>query len=543
MPHFGARISLSRGSIEELREKALRWLLLTDLHIGHGGEAQQLALSSLIDAIAREADCKSFDLVLLAGDLSFSGKVDEYDTIISTIIEPLRKLPEFKDSRFVAVPGNHDVDCDIGYAPTPTALGPQKTEAFFHFDETGQNLRKARAESFSAYSRFLNKADIEGVDPLLEPAKLIEIQIGDSSLTLVTVVTAFFSSKDMVNEENQTPAPVSPVRSLLSKIDTNTVKFILGHHPTDWFTNQSAEQLNTLCVQNNAIYMHGHEHRVRANFGRKGLTSVGFGAAYQASLSDTPKPYYRNSFAICELHDSLHVAFFGWDAENGRWIPDQALPANFDHSSEILKHGVTLPLPSTPLKEGRSASYSGAPSVSPLTSQIHGCYWLCTHHRDRWLEIIREFGFFHVMDDAFAPSTLSLAEGHTEIRFRDKATYRLIHAVSAHGDVVSYEQVVTLNTQLDMDSLSTCMIITLGDVGHAVAPGEAGEIASGMVGAELAISPGDRALDVAERRNDATRCGSPGGCKHSLTVACLVQTKRQLGRVDKCSRWLSSLTR
>ena len=37
-------------------------------------------------------------------------------------------------------------------------------------------------------------------------------------------------------------------------------------------------------------------------------------------------------------------------------------------------------------------------------------------------------------------------------------------------------------------------------IAPVVAPGEAGEIASGMVGAELAISPGDRALDVAERR-------------------------------------------
>ena len=37
-------------------------------------------------------------------------------------------------------------------------------------------------------------------------------------------------------------------------------------------------------------------------------------------------------------------------------------------------------------------------------------------------------------------------------------------------------------------------------IAPVVAPGEAGEMASGMVGAELAISPGDRALDVAERR-------------------------------------------
>ena len=35
-----------------------------------------------------------------------------------------------------------------------------------------------------------------------------------------------------------------------------------------------------------------------------------------------------------------------------------------------------------------------------------------------------------------------------------------------------------------------------------VAPGETDEVAPGVIGAELAIGPGDRALDVAERRID-----------------------------------------
>ena len=222
--------------------------------------------------------------------------------------------------------------------------------------------------------------------------------------------------------------------------------------------------MTALFVQNNAIYLHGHEHRVRADFGRKGLTSIGFGAAYQATLHQPARPYHRNSFAICELHDSLDVAFFAWDSENGRWVPDQALPANFDQESHLLGHGIVLPLPTTLLRDGRSSGPQSVPSLAPLTSRLQGCYWLAHNHQKRWLEIIREFGFFHAVDQAYTPSTLSLAEGHTEIRFKDKDMHRLIHAVSAHGDIVSYEQIVTLNTQLDTDSLSGCTILTLGDV-------------------------------------------------------------------------------
>ena len=39
-------------------------------------------------------------------------------------------------------------------------------------------------------------------------------------------------------------------------------------------------------------------------------------------------------------------------------------------------------------------------------------------------------------------------------------------------------------------------------IAPVVAPGETGEVAPGVIGAELAIGPGDRALAVAERRID-----------------------------------------
>ena len=39
-------------------------------------------------------------------------------------------------------------------------------------------------------------------------------------------------------------------------------------------------------------------------------------------------------------------------------------------------------------------------------------------------------------------------------------------------------------------------------IAPVVAPGETGEVALGMIGAEFAIGPGDRALDIAERRID-----------------------------------------
>ena len=48
-------------------------------------------------------------------------------------------------------------------------------------------------------------------------------------------------------------------------------------------------------------------------------------------------------------------------------------------------------------------------------------------------------------------------------------------------------------------------------VAPVVSPGEAGEVALGMIGAEFAVGSGDRALDVAERRVDPFEGRHAGG--------------------------------
>lgn len=192
----------------------MRWLLLSDLHVGSESESQKLALMSLVEAVRERSKAKPYDLVLMAGDLAFSGKRSEYKRLKTLLIEPLRRLSEFKYARFVAVPGNHDVDCDIGYPPTVVALGQQKTQEFFYLNETGKKLRELRAESFAAYSEFLRDAEVEGVDPVNEPACVINVESTTMGLQIICVVTAFFSSKDLIEEKHKVPAPIHPISTL-----------------------------------------------------------------------------------------------------------------------------------------------------------------------------------------------------------------------------------------------------------------------------------------------------------------------------------------
>ena len=342
----------------------MRWLLLTDLHIGRNNEAQEAALTSLVRAVEAQTTSNTIDLVLLAGDLAYSGKASEYQRVKTLVIDPLRSLPEFTQARFIAVPGNHDVDCDLSYPPALSTLGPEKSQQFFHLDATGKRLRQIRAPSFKAYADFLEDANIEGVDPTSDSGVVFEIQSGATKIQLISVVTAFFSSKDLQQEKHNVPAPIHPIRHFLNQTTDSPYRFIVAHHPPDWFTPESHQHLESLLVEHDAIYIHGHEHRIQARFGRKGLTSIGFGAAYQASLESQPTSYYRNSFAICKLEESLHIAVTAWDSENGNWVDETTLPANFDEKSLIIGSASVLPIP-TSLLRSRTTSLRGLHTKLP----------------------------------------------------------------------------------------------------------------------------------------------------------------------------------
>ena len=125
----------------------LRWLHLTDLHAGHRNESQTTALRSLIGSISNVAGTTPFDLVLLTGDLAYSGRPEEYATLKSQLIDPLRQTPLFANAHFVATPGNHDLDCTIEYPPTWKGLGHNRQERFFHRGPDGKQTRGTRAKA------------------------------------------------------------------------------------------------------------------------------------------------------------------------------------------------------------------------------------------------------------------------------------------------------------------------------------------------------------------------------------------------------------
>lgn len=450
-------------STKDANQKFVRWLHLSDIHAGHKNQSQQAALHLLVSAISHNANSTPFDFILLTGDIAHSGRTEEYGQATKLLLDPLRALPEVGNTATIyATPGNHDLDCDIEMPPVWKDMGRTRQERFFSTGDEGRRTRGSRAKAFTAYSDFIRTQGICSVDPLCEPAASFPIDVRGKLVNMISVVTAFFSDKE-VNDRGRAPAPILPARLLLQQAVPNGYNFILGHHPPDWFTPESEQPLHSMLIENSAIYFHGHEHRIRSRFGSRGLTSLGFGAAYQSPADSSPTPYYRNSFAICELTDALHISVFSWDAENGQWRSEQQLPSDFVDPSERLTSGYRLAIPQSRLSE-RSRAYSAVATAIRSELRIEKCIWLVEDDAERWTQILTMVGLLRSPGERYKLASRTAPPGHAQFRVRDDSANYLVYAVSGHGDLLNYEQLQTINTELDRQDYTGGIVVTLGEL-------------------------------------------------------------------------------
>lgn len=119
----------------------LRWLHLTDLHIGRDNESQTVAIKSLVSAIQTYAAARPFDVVILSGDLANAGQLEEYEKFATLVLEPLKATTLCANAVFIAAPGNHDLDCDATLPVVWSTLDGNRQEQFFQLSESGRKVR------------------------------------------------------------------------------------------------------------------------------------------------------------------------------------------------------------------------------------------------------------------------------------------------------------------------------------------------------------------------------------------------------------------
>ena len=104
------------------------WLHVSDFHV-RGGDPydRDIVLKALVAAIA---ECRAPDVIFATGDIAHAGKSEEYK-IAESFFDELLSAAKLDKKRLFVIPGNHDVDRDMGVGLTRTLDSREESDTYF----------------------------------------------------------------------------------------------------------------------------------------------------------------------------------------------------------------------------------------------------------------------------------------------------------------------------------------------------------------------------------------------------------------------------
>lgn len=299
-------------------QNPIRWLHLSDFHVGKDGYGQRQLFKYLLTHIT---GAKKPHFVLITGDISQSGKSEQYDCFVEDFLNPLSEILG-PGTKIICVPGNHDVDRSKAPFISRQTIRA-KAPDFFDVDKHGLVKRQELLPRLAAF-REMDQLYLDHDDWLAREDGAFHLlsEINGYTVGILGVNTAWLSEGEQ-EKETLTPGK-SIVEAGLELIGKADARIVLGHHPIDWFDPTDAQRISALFGRHKVLYLHGHMHR---NTGRTiygaghAFINVQSGAAFQARESEQ----WINGFCwgeYCPSSQTLELEPFRWNASNQEWVHD-----------------------------------------------------------------------------------------------------------------------------------------------------------------------------------------------------------------------------
>ncbi len=236
------------------------WLHISDLHWNDKRlkyKWSQVSEEFYDDLEKVHTSTGPFDVVIFSGDLTQSGKKEEFDRVIEKLDEIFKKLVSLgsKNVKFLCVPGNHDL-ARVEDDPTKKQeiidlkrwFENDKLEAEF-FDKPGSPARVFINKSFREYSEFINQCKL--LFPAIHQPGVLP---GDFSATfdkdgvkigVVGLNSAFLHLTDEA-DANNIAVDIPQIHGVCDSNPTlwckqNNINILVTHHPPEWLGDNSED--------------------------------------------------------------------------------------------------------------------------------------------------------------------------------------------------------------------------------------------------------------------------------------------------------------
>ena len=228
-------------------------LHLSDMHFVENESYTQENIRNIVNALHNSILNIPNLLIIVSGDLAHSGKkaqYSEFGSFLDDICNSIRqRYPQVTHIEFVAVPGNHDMDYDLGSYNKDNLEDIEKNDKY---EELLANEFIKQAE----YLSFAKKRGIIEEEESLINTKCIEF---DGFLIQINLINTAVYSIKCKGDEGYHYISQKAIDSL-EAIDKVDYIFSVMHHPHYWFNWNCKHQLSQVLIEKSDIVFLGHEH-------------------------------------------------------------------------------------------------------------------------------------------------------------------------------------------------------------------------------------------------------------------------------------------
>jgi len=262
---------------------SVTWLHVSDFHIqGGDGYDRDVVLRALVRSVQDfRARGRIPDVIFATGDIAHAGKAPEYD-IATQFFDALLEAAGVDRRHLFVIPGNHDVNRDLGVGLARTLESREQADTYFNPAHPKLHLTQKQGAFLQWYDRYFDGIRAFPIDSTCGPVEMVDIR--GVRIGILPLNSALFCQGDDDHEKlwigrRCLDVALGQLQALGSQINVALV-----HHPLEWLDSVERSNIRAELLAKVDVILRGHLHEtdVESVVGASGAAlHVAAGASYQ----------------------------------------------------------------------------------------------------------------------------------------------------------------------------------------------------------------------------------------------------------------------
>src|SRR6218665_2713856 len=237
------------------------FLHLTDIHIKENKSDNPILkkVDKIYESVRNQISASDDFIILVTGDIAFSGSVKEYDLALVFFKELISKIDNYTNRKtsILFIPGNHD--CDFSATQTIRNMIIEQVKGAWYKNINDEIIDVCTSVQKN-FRDFVEKFDNPTFKQLLSH-KLLNIY--DFNKKEINIIINCFNTSwisKLKEEEGQMAFPTEYFSDDVIQQKSNlTINLI--HHPINWQNNTHHREFRKLLEETGDLILSGHEHK------------------------------------------------------------------------------------------------------------------------------------------------------------------------------------------------------------------------------------------------------------------------------------------